>query len=292
MSAVVDLQSFVMELQRGRPPLTGPVTHIRCPLSVKQGAEDVALSMGGTVVTRPNGATRVWSLPSGFHLKVSRSSATCRNEVAFYRLASNGSEHCIYMVWTARLFISISRSRENEAHLILTDTVCGLPCSGVQLKTARDLLFEETGWKHININVGNGFLDSHGQRAILTDFEDVIPPSSNGVTLSVDVSSGGVDDGTVLELTPKSPGSHDNSSLVIMPNECPTVDQVTKAFYLTASSRRKLGTRPLGICFQHSILKSCGESSGRIVVIDVICNGYMWNLGLQVLDEAILDIIL
>ena len=187
--ATVDLQSFVEELQRGHPPHTGPVTHVRCPLSVKQGAEDIALSMGGTVVTRPNGATCVWSIPSGFHLKVSRSSAAWRNEVAFYRLAGNGSEHCTSMVWTVRLFFSISRRREDEAHLILTDTVCGLPCSAVQLTTARDLVFEETGWKHIDINVGNGFLDSSGQRAILIDFEDVIPPSSNGVTLSVDVSS-------------------------------------------------------------------------------------------------------
>ena len=131
-------------------------------------------------------------------------------------------------------FFTISRSREDEAHLILTDTVCGLPCSAVQLKTARDLLFEETGWKHIDINVGNGFLDSSGQRAILIDFKDVIPPSSNGVTLSVDVSSDGVDDGTVHEPTPKSPGSLDKSALAIRLSKYPAAEKVTKVFLLNS----------------------------------------------------------
>ena len=185
-------------------------------------------------------------------------------------------------------FYSISRRFEDEAHLILTDTVCGLPCLVAQIETARDLLFEETGWKHIDTNVGNGFLGSSGQRAILIDFEDAIPPNSNGVTLSVDVSS---DNDTVHEPTPTSPGSVDKSSLAIRLNKCLASEKVTRVFYLTASSRRKLGNCPLGIQFQYSIMPSRDESSGRIVVIDVTRDGYMWNLGLQVVDEVILDLL-
>ena len=53
-----------------------------------------------------------------------------------------------------------------------------------------------------------------------------------------------------------------------------------------------MGNGPLGIQFQYSLMANLGESSGRIVVIKVTPDGYMWNIGLRVVDEVILDVVL
>lgn len=65
------------------------------------------------------------------------------------------------------------------------DTVDGEPCTFTQLSTVCDLLFQETGWTHNIIRVGNGLLDPSGLRGILIDFEDVDPPSLDKLPLPV-----------------------------------------------------------------------------------------------------------
>jgi len=122
-----------------------------------------------------------------------------------------------------------------------------------------------------------------------------VPASSDGLPLPVGVSLAGMDDGLNPEVKPKSAGSHDGSSLDSTPSlhalddtldGHPAVVQDTTVF---KSPRR--GRRKLGICFKCSTYSFGGESSGRIVVIGVTPDGYMWNLGFRVFDEVILDII-